>query len=937
MATIGRWWQRGPVALVTTGAAVFATLLLHRALRNLRRRFLHKGSAISSATNRLGWRSSHPDAVNPNDEPIELCDFLVPIPHDTAAHLERALGRQRFDEWRSALSRAPAVTFIRVQYLPDEDDAMEGIVRTAKGASQAPSDATALTTKDIGGDSSSNSNSNGNSKEDNADERRIAKAANELENRLKMSWMTHLAETGRTAREPFVYQHPLLRDVLIVQSVPSLHAPNTLPKLGNSNDQLKHATRNRKVIIVDRLCGEAVLKGSDVFARGVLVASSDLQDGNVVDVWCDLGDFRSAATSSGQIAVIAAEGTSSEQEVGSQRKSVEEVKQGTSDGHSSNSNSSNSNPRKPRNRARRRAANRLLGEEGKKRTQKVVNREVRAATEAQARLALASGGRNAARDCTNPTPSSSSSSSSSSLPSSDSLVLHGCPLHRYRGRRLRLGWGVAKMERTAIIQATRGLAVKIMGRCGGSGESNSSANTREVARPLPHPVVGWDAPPLNGLLTRRLYASNLASCLVAHVLAPRPGECVIDLCAAPGGKSTHVASLMKACGRLFSLDHSKKKVQQLAELFRSLGYDTPGMPFRQASMASITFPGDAGCFATAVHLDSARAVAMPSKSTSTSTDATATTAPSPPPKKKEALTEGNGRGTAEKTPAVSNNQRKKLLRQEKQRLEKEAKQQHKHPGGPTSIGSSKADPAMMYRSRKKLRGQDAGGKSKKPQKSSSNGTNQPCLALRGTISGFPPESFDRVLLDPPCSALGLRPRFAVDATVATDLAEMVQAQRRLLWSAVMLLRPAIPNAEGALTSGDDGERDAVMRGDRGGILVYSTCTVNPDENERQVRYVLDTFPCLRLARIELDVGDCGLALDETESEKNGQMTSVLSEEERRCVVRFNARAPPPPSLTFREGDGDGEIREGECHQFQYRDDAVGFFVAKFVKVKSSFP
>jgi 16S rRNA C967 or C1407 C5-methylase (RsmB/RsmF family) len=39
-----------------------------------------------------------------------------------------------------------------------------------------------------------------------------------------------------------------------------------------------------------------------------------------------------------------------------------------------------------------------------------------------------------------------------------------------------------------------------------------------------------------GLLTRRLYAQQLPSSVCAHVLAPKPGERVLDMCAAPGGK-----------------------------------------------------------------------------------------------------------------------------------------------------------------------------------------------------------------------------------------------------------------------------------------------------------------------------------------------------------------------------------------------------------------
>ena len=42
-----------------------------------------------------------------------------------------------------------------------------------------------------------------------------------------------------------------------------------------------------------------------------------------------------------------------------------------------------------------------------------------------------------------------------------------------------------------------------------------------------------------------LYPQNLPSIVVSHVLSPAPGEIVLDMCASPGGKTTHIATLMK--------------------------------------------------------------------------------------------------------------------------------------------------------------------------------------------------------------------------------------------------------------------------------------------------------------------------------------------------------------------------------------------------------
>lgn len=59
-----------------------------------------------------------------------------------------------------------------------------------------------------------------------------------------------------------------------------------------------------------------------------------------------------------------------------------------------------------------------------------------------------------------------------------------------------------------------------------------------------------------------------SSMLVAKVLNPQEGERVLDACAAPGGKSTHIAERMKGTGTVHSLDlheHKVKLIQQQAD------------------------------------------------------------------------------------------------------------------------------------------------------------------------------------------------------------------------------------------------------------------------------------------------------------------------------------------------------------------------------------
>jgi len=58
---------------------------------------------------------------------------------------------------------------------------------------------------------------------------------------------------------------------------------------------------------------------------------------------------------------------------------------------------------------------------------------------------------------------------------------------------------------------------------------------------------------------------------VVDLLGPQPGERVLDLCAAPGGKSTYCAQLMRNQGDVVSLDISEWRMASLAENARRLG------------------------------------------------------------------------------------------------------------------------------------------------------------------------------------------------------------------------------------------------------------------------------------------------------------------------------------------------------------------------------
>ncbi|MBN2142670.1 RsmB/NOP family class I SAM-dependent RNA methyltransferase [Candidatus Woesearchaeota archaeon] len=93
--------------------------------------------------------------------------------------------------------------------------------------------------------------------------------------------------------------------------------------------------------------------------------------------------------------------------------------------------------------------------------------------------------------------------------------------------------------------------------------------------------------------------------------------------------------------------------------------------------------------------------------------------------------------------------------------------------------------------------------------------------------------FDKVLLDAPCSG-----NFATDPEwfkkrQVEDLKEVVKVQRKLIDAALAVLNPR-------------------------GVLVYSTCSLEPEENEENMDWMLSTYKDLVLEKVDLGVGEPGL-------------------------------------------------------------------------------
>lgn len=69
----------------------------------------------------------------------------------------------------------------------------------------------------------------------------------------------------------------------------------------------------------------------------------------------------------------------------------------------------------------------------------------------------------------------------------------------------------------------------------------------------------------------RLYIQNLSSMIAPVLLAPRPGETVLDLAAAPGGKTLILAGMMENTGWLSAVEPSRERFFRLCDNLKHQG------------------------------------------------------------------------------------------------------------------------------------------------------------------------------------------------------------------------------------------------------------------------------------------------------------------------------------------------------------------------------
>ena len=150
----------------------------------------------------------------------------------------------------------------------------------------------------------------------------------------------------------------------------------------------------------------------------------------------------------------------------------------------------------------------------------------------------------------------------------NSRIPKGLAVDKYTGECIFLGVGQSYCSRAYYFSQAQGRGIRL------------SALPCERAGPVLPPLDDW-------LNDGSLFSQNLPSIVVGHVLAPKPGECIYDMCAAPGGKTSHIARLTNFQATIVMSDKSRRKVITAKRLFQDLGCDSCVVPLHIDGTASV--------------------------------------------------------------------------------------------------------------------------------------------------------------------------------------------------------------------------------------------------------------------------------------------------------------------------------------------------------------
>ncbi len=69
------------------------------------------------------------------------------------------------------------------------------------------------------------------------------------------------------------------------------------------------------------------------------------------------------------------------------------------------------------------------------------------------------------------------------------------------------------------------------------------------------------------------YIQDMASCLATEIANPKPGMNTLDVCAAPGAKTTYIAQLIQNKGEIYSIDYSRRRMHVWRRQMRRMGVE----------------------------------------------------------------------------------------------------------------------------------------------------------------------------------------------------------------------------------------------------------------------------------------------------------------------------------------------------------------------------
>jgi 16S rRNA (cytosine967-C5)-methyltransferase len=147
-------------------------------------------------------------------------------------------------------------------------------------------------------------------------------------------------------------------------------------------------------------------------------------------------------------------------------------------------------------------------------------------------------------------------------------------------------WSITRPHLALRVNTLRVTQAEVLAKLASAGISAEPSSVVPEGIRL---LGSFDVTALPGYNEGWWYVQDEAAMLVSRCVDPKPGETIIDVGAAPGGKTTHLAQLMGNVGELWAIDQRASRMRLVEENLARLGVtivrtevrdaaDTSGMP-----------------------------------------------------------------------------------------------------------------------------------------------------------------------------------------------------------------------------------------------------------------------------------------------------------------------------------------------------------------------